>query len=210
MPKELNLAELICTRLCHDLAGPIGAVRNGSELLEEDGDMAKQAFQLIQSSASNAVSKLMFFRNIYGRLNFSGEADLEECRQLALGYLVDSKVKLDWPDEHVLATSVSVGKKIGRVILLMILVASESLVKGGDLLIRITGNAESSKVEVIAKGAMVKFEKEDGETLEGNADLENLIPKKAPILLIHELVKSSGYRISFSHNENELKLVVDK
>ena len=63
MVSELKFAELLCTRLCHDLTGPIGAIANGAEFLSDEGfDMQGQAIELISSSAAQAVSRLQFYR----------------------------------------------------------------------------------------------------------------------------------------------------
>jgi len=49
---ELQLAPLLCARLCHDLAGPFGAVNNGAELLNDDGeDSVDMARDLITDCA---------------------------------------------------------------------------------------------------------------------------------------------------------------
>ena len=54
MIAETKLAEMLCTRLCHDLTGPIGAVNNGAEFLDEEGfDMQNEAVQLIVTSVAD-------------------------------------------------------------------------------------------------------------------------------------------------------------
>jgi histidine phosphotransferase ChpT len=76
---DTKLAEMIATRLCHDLTGPIGAVNNGAEFLDEEGfDMQNQAVQLILSSAHEAVNRLQFYRQAYGRVGDTGEASLSD------------------------------------------------------------------------------------------------------------------------------------
>ena len=75
MIDELRMAELLCTRLCHDLTGPIGAVSNGAEFLSEEGfNMQGQAVELITSSAFSAVTRLQFYRMAYGKVRDHGEA----------------------------------------------------------------------------------------------------------------------------------------
>ena len=65
MVDETRLAEMLCTRLCHDLTGPIGAVNNGAEFLSEEGfDMQNEAMQLILTSAHEAVNRLQFIARL--------------------------------------------------------------------------------------------------------------------------------------------------
>ncbi len=58
---DLELARLLCTRLCHDLAGPIGAVAAGVELIGQDPSMADaETISLIGDSSGAASRKLRF------------------------------------------------------------------------------------------------------------------------------------------------------
>src|ERR1700753_1720218 len=99
--QETRLAEMLCTRLCHALTGPIGAVNNGAEFLGDEGfDMQNDAVQLILSSAHEAVNRLQFYRQAYGRVSDSGEACLADKKLLAQNFFSATKVKLDWPDTH--------------------------------------------------------------------------------------------------------------
>src|ERR1700735_5418481 len=101
MIEELRIAEMLCTRLCHDLTGPIGAVNNGAEFLSEEGfNMQGQALELIASSAFSAVARLQFYRIAYGRVKEQGEAPLAEYQRMAKDFFKDSKVELDWPDQY--------------------------------------------------------------------------------------------------------------
>ncbi|MBY0354746.1 MAG: hypothetical protein K2Q12_03345, partial [Rickettsiales bacterium] len=97
MQDSFLIAELLCTRLCHDLTGPIGAVNNGAEFLEEeDFEMNADALKLMTDSAREAVSRLQFYRQAYGVVKESGDVALGEKKELVAGYLHQTRVKLDW------------------------------------------------------------------------------------------------------------------
>src|SRR5476649_361754 len=101
MIDELRMAELLCTRLCHDLTGPIGAVNNGAEFLSEEGfNLQGQAVELITSSAASAVARLQFYRFAYGRVKDQGEASLADSQRLGSDFFTGGKVALDWPDQY--------------------------------------------------------------------------------------------------------------
>ena len=53
----LDLAALLCSRVCHDLISPVGAVVNGIEVMEDDADEQTKAFavELIKKSANTVV-----------------------------------------------------------------------------------------------------------------------------------------------------------
>src|ERR1700735_3589316 len=119
MIPHLKLAELLCTRLCHDLTGPIGAIANGAEFLNgEDGaKMQDMAVELINTSAAQAVSRLQFYRRAYGRINDDGEANLDSLRKIVSDFFAGGKVIIDWPDTHTHASGVAISYKMGRLLI---------------------------------------------------------------------------------------------
>ena len=76
MPADsLELASLLCSRLCHDMLSPVGALTNGIELLadERDPEMRKRCFELLEQSAKISADKLKFFRLAFGAAGGFGE-----------------------------------------------------------------------------------------------------------------------------------------
>lgn len=65
---DLDLAALMCSRVCHDVISPVGAITNGLEVLDDDPDeeMRGFAFDLIKKSARQASAKLQFARLAFG------------------------------------------------------------------------------------------------------------------------------------------------
>jgi hypothetical protein len=57
MTSPLDLASLLCSRLCHDMLSPVGALTNGLELLadEKDPEMRQRCFERSISSSSSAL-----------------------------------------------------------------------------------------------------------------------------------------------------------
>ncbi len=207
--QELKLAELLCTRLCHDLTGPIGALANGAEFLSDEGfDLQGQAIELINSSASQAVSRLQFYRKAYGRINEDGEADLSEKKKIAEDFFAGSKVKLDWPDTHTAASGVSVSYKMGRLLLNLLIIVSATLLRGGTLSIRITAEEHAKEIRVSSNGTSIKWDKEIEEVLLGQVTLENLLPKTVQAELTRLLTKEIGAELSWQVSETAVECVL--
>ena len=100
MQVDLRVAQLLSSRLCHDLVGPIGAVNTGLELFQEGFDDDEKALGLVADSAGEASRRLTFFRGAFGfGAGDKGEATLNEARNLAVGLLASGKVALDWPED---------------------------------------------------------------------------------------------------------------
>ena len=100
MPLSVDprVLELLCSRLCHDLVSPVGAINNGVELMEElEGDMAGEAVGLVAESGRKAAARLRCFRLTYGAAGGQEGVPLEDGRQAAIDYLVGSKIALAWP-----------------------------------------------------------------------------------------------------------------
>src|ERR1700757_2819192 len=95
----LDLAALLCSRVCHDLISPVGAIVNGIEVMEEDKDEETKAFalDLIKKSARVASAKLQFCRLAFGAAGSAGaQIDLGDAEKAARGLLEDGKITLVW------------------------------------------------------------------------------------------------------------------
>ena len=79
----VDLASLLCSRLCHDLMSPVGALNNGIELLadEQDPEMRDKCLELLADSARASANKLKFFRLAFGAGGgFGEEVDTHEAQ----------------------------------------------------------------------------------------------------------------------------------
>lgn len=153
MTADIRLAQLLCSRLCHDLVGPAGAVNAGLELAE-DGDMDADALELVTSSAAEVTRRLAFFRIAFGaaggKASAVGTLSLNEARELAAEVLAGGKAELDWPDSSHAPDSLPAG--VGKVLLLMILLASECLPRGGAVTVHTAALPEGMGIAVSAQG----------------------------------------------------------
>ena len=124
---DIRVLELLTARLCHDLAGPIAAVGNGAELLDdEDPDFVRQATTLIGDSAGTAAKRLQLFRFVYG---FStGVSAGPPPHALATGYFADGPVACDYPE-----AARRLDPEWQRLGCNLLMVAGEALPRGGKL-----------------------------------------------------------------------------
>jgi len=127
----LDLAALLCSRVCHDLISPVGAIVNGVEVLEEDKDEETRTFalDLIKKSARNASARLQFCRLAFGAAGSAG-AQLEtgDAEKVARGLLEDDKIKITWNLPRELKPKNQV-----KLLLNMLLVAVGAVPRGGSL-----------------------------------------------------------------------------
>ena len=137
MQIDLKVAQLLSSRICHDLVGSIGAVNTGLELIAEGLDTDGAANELTIRSAKEANLRLAFFRAAYGFGSSSlattdWDLALEEARALAEGLLKNSKVQLEWQETPPDMVGSAIPTAI-KIILNLVLMAFESLPRGGTL-----------------------------------------------------------------------------
>jgi histidine phosphotransferase ChpT len=171
---DLRIAELLSSRLCHDLVSPIGAVNNGMELMEEDPDPETMgdAVRLISGSARQALAVVQFYRLAYGRAGNRVDADPEQLRQLAEGFLVPHKSTLVWRAEDLGAAPDGSGK----LLLNMIALGLEALPRGGELTAEVTAG-DRPRVGVTAAGRDAGLRPESRAALSDDVDVEELTPR---------------------------------
>ena len=129
--EALDLAALLCSRVCHDLISPVGAIVNGLEVLAEAKDEATKTFalDLIKKSANTASAKLQFCRIAFGAAGSAGaQIDLGDAETIARGFLEDDKTKLAWNLPRAL-----LAKNRVKLLLNMLLIAGQAIPRGGKL-----------------------------------------------------------------------------
>jgi histidine phosphotransferase ChpT len=127
----LDLAALLCSRLCHDLISPVGAIVNGLEVLEDDNDEETKTFalELIKKSARVASARLQFCRLAFGAAGSSGAMiDLGDAEAVARGFLEDDKTKLGWRLPRELSP-----KNRVKLLLNLLILAAQTIPRGGAL-----------------------------------------------------------------------------
>ena len=152
--EALDLAALLCSRVCHDLISPVGAIVNGLEVLEEEKDEATKEFalDLIKSSASTASRKLQFCRIAFGAAGSAGaQIDLGDAETISRGFLEDEKTKLAWNLPRALLQ-----KNRVKLLLNMLAIAGQAIPRGGSLTVDPIGFGETMGFKVTAAGVNAK------------------------------------------------------
>src|SRR6476661_196065 len=186
----VELASLLCSRLCHDLMSPVGALSNGIELLadETDPDMREKCLELLADSARAAASKLKFFRLAFGAGGgFGDEVDTGEAQAALEGLFgADGKIDLGW-----VVDDDNLPKGAIRLLLNLALLAGDALVRGGRLDVGAERNDGKIELAVRAEGPRILLDPVLRETLAtgGTGTVE---PRAAGAWLAHNLAAEGG------------------
>lgn len=138
--EALDLAALLCSRVCHDIISPVGAIINGLEVLDENNgeEMKDFAFDLIRKSASQASAKLQFARLAFGAAGSTGaEIDLGDAEKVATGYMQGEKAEFSFQAPRVL-----MAKNKVKLLLNLVLLAIGAVPRGGSIAVIVEGDAE--------------------------------------------------------------------
>lgn len=187
----VDLAALLCSKLCHDLLSPVGAINNGLELLEDETDpeMRDRCMDLLADSARASADKLKYFRLAFGAAGgFGDEVDPAEAKQLVESLVGDQgKITLGWAVQ-----TGSVPKKAIKILLNLALIAREALVRGGQL--DVGAEQGDNGVEVVIRAEGPKIALDDGirAALEGTLPQSELTARTAAAWMSRELSCENG------------------
>jgi histidine phosphotransferase ChpT len=165
--ESLDLAALLCSRVCHDLISPVGAIVNGLEVMEDDNDQETKAFamDLIKKSVRQASAKLQFCRLAFGAAGSAGaQIDLGDAEKVARGFLEDDKTSIAWNLPRLL-----MAKNRVKLLLNMLLIAGQSIPRGGKLVVDPVGEGEMMGFRISATGSYAKVPQAVPELLAGGS-----------------------------------------
>jgi len=189
--KSVEFASLLCSRLCHDLLSPVGALNNGIELLadEQDPEMRARCLALLSESARASANKLKFFRLAFGAAGGFGEdVDTREARAAIEGlFNHDGRIELGW-----MVDDGSLNKTAIKVLLNLSLIAGDALVRGGRLDVGAERGTGVVEVVVRAEGPRIVLDAELKRALAGELGDESVAPRAAAAWLVHSLVTETG------------------
>ena len=203
MTDTVDLASLLCSRLCHDLLSPVGAMANGLELLadERDPEMRKRCMELLEQSARTSADKLKFFRLAFGAAGgFGSMVAVAEPRALVDALVAGKdRITINW------ALGVEeLPKPAVKVLLNLAHIGIDALVRGGTLDIGVESRAGASEIVVRAAGPKIAFDADIGRALDGSLPIADLSSRTAPAWMLHQLADQQGGGLQFALSEDAL------
>jgi histidine phosphotransferase ChpT len=200
-----EFASLLCSRLCHDLLSPVGALNNGIELLadEHDPEMRQRCLDLLSESARASANKLKFFRLAFGAAGgFADEVDTREARVAIEGLFGgEGRIELGW-----MVAEPTMSKPALKVLLNLVLIAGDALVRGGRLDVGAERHDGGLDIAVRAEGPRIVLDPELRKVLVGETGEESLAPRAAAAWLVHSLVREGRGEIQVMDQQDGMLL----
>jgi histidine phosphotransferase ChpT len=199
-----RVAQLLVSRVCHDLAGGVSALSTGAELLSEDAAMAdKQALDVIAMSAAQCASRLAFFRVAFGL--GGGEDDtitINELKALVVNFVQGGRVSVVWE-----AQNARIKLNAGKILLNLCLIGAESLPRGGALRVEVSEIGTKLGFAVSAQGAGASLRPGMEDALLAKTDTEMLNARTVHGYFTAILADTLGAELEFmSAGDDEIQL----
>jgi len=200
----LDLSALLCSRVCHDVISPVGAIVNGLELIEEEDDpqMREEAIGLIKRSAATASARLQFCRLAFGAAGSAGASiDTGDAEQVARNLFADHRTSLGWDAPRLLLP-----KNAVKVLLNMCLIAATAIPRGGQITVSIDEGADGVRLNVEATGKNVRLAHGVADLLRGDADSGVIDAHGIQAYYTGLIARTSGMEINLDNTPERLAL----
>lgn len=202
----IDLASLMCSRLCHDLLSPVGALNNGLELMadEPDPEMRERCLELLTESARASANKLKFFRIAFGAGGgYGAMIDTQEAKNALEGLFGgDKPVELGW-----IVAADSLPKEAIKLLLNLALIAGDALVRGGRLDVGVEDSDGGLEMVIRAEGPRILLDPNLRETILHGGAAGEVQPRAAGAWLAHGLAAEAGGQIRLSPPDADALLI---
>ena len=205
--KAVDFASLLCSRLCHDLMSPVGALNNGIELMadEQDPEMRDRCVELLADSAKATANKLKFFRLAFGAGGGFGDLiDANEARVALEGIFgAERRIELGW-----MVADEKLSKGAMKLLLNLALIAGDALVRGGRLDVGAETTGSGLEIAIRGEGPRVMLDAGLREMLTNGALADgNIEPRAAGAWLARALAEEAGGTIQLSEPAPEILII---
>ena len=203
-PTDLEIAALISSKIVHDVIGPVGAIYNGIEILDEDDDAEAKtyAMKVIRDVTEQASARLQFARFAFGAAGSAGaQIDLRTAEQISRGFVGNAKHKLDWK-----IAPGYMGKDKVKLLLNLVASAITALPRGGDIEVAMTGSFEDPSFMIRCKGTGARSPQHLAEFISGE-QTPALDAMTIQAYYTWRLASTAGMQITISKDVADVVLV---
>jgi histidine phosphotransferase ChpT len=201
---EIEFSAFLVSRVCHDLVGPLGAVVNGLEVLEDERDagMRADALKIVTESADQALARLQFMRIAFGAAGSAGaELDLGEVGRLVTGLVAGTKTEIQWT-----SAQVAWPKDWAKLLMNAAVLAADCLPRGGTVVVKTAGDASAPSFRIEATGISIRVQEEVERAVRGEASDGPLDARAIQPYLAHRLARGLNAGLTMTRHEGGLSI----
>jgi histidine phosphotransferase ChpT len=202
---SLDLAALLCSRVCHDVISPVGAIVNGLEVLAEDKDagMREFAMEMINKSAKSASARLQFARIAFGAAGSAGSAiDTGDAENVARGFFNDDKIRMSWSGPRLLMP-----KNRVKLLLNLLVIGASCIPRGGSLDCVIEGDGDTPTFTVTAQGKNARIPHGVEQSIAGSPENGTVDAHGVQPFYAGMIARASDMAVEITLNEEIAKII---
>lgn len=204
-PTAAELAALLCSRVCHDIAGPTSAMGAAISVLDDEGaaDMHGDAIDLLRTGAVSIRNKLEYARVCFGAGGSrGGEMTLQEIKAVAEPMFSEARPDLVFKTE-----TVSLDKSAARVLLNLIWMGVETLPRGGTVSVEASASSDGgARLRVVASGPRIRLEPAYAAALSGERPEDGYDGRSIQAYYAGLIAREAGGRAAASATEERAEL----
>lgn len=200
MPRERqSLADLIGSRLCHDLSNPLGAIGNGVELLDLTGSAKGPEMDLIRDAVADALARVRFFRLAFGYAGPDHMTSAREARTTLEALFRNSRIRVAWKPQDDLP------RRQVKLAYLMMLCAETALPMGGEVALSMEPGGSWA---LAARADRIAVEEGLWSVLRfGPGALGRpLRPAEVQFLALHDVAEAMARTLNYVHDAGNVRL----
>ncbi len=195
---DLDLAALLCSRVCHDVISPVGAIANGLEVLDDEDDPAMKeiAMDLIRRSAHQASAKLQFCRIVFGAAGSVGShLDLADAGEVAKNFIGNEKISLTWNTPHETREKTQV-----KLLLNLLLLATTTIPRGGNISVNLIGD----DISVRSSGEGAKMPEKTVAFMSDPTNGDDMDARLVQVYYTMRLAQTGRYSLIISQDDGDI------
>jgi histidine phosphotransferase ChpT len=206
--RDIDLAQGLLAKLCHDLSGVLGAVDNSIDFLKMDNDNTRgKALDLLHLSAAQSIARLQFYRKAYGLAKYVGEVNLQEVNSLCRAFL-DQKIDFKLDETYFNDPHLFLCDNTGKIIMCLVEVAASCLIYGGAIKVEIEKVDGAKRVAVVASGNKIKNDQEKCDILIGKFGADVLSAMNIHYYYIFKLAEDIKSKIKIIASTNQIEFIL--
>jgi histidine phosphotransferase ChpT len=196
---DMDLSALLCSKVCHDVISPVGAIANGLEVLEDekDAEMRDIAFDLVKRSSRQASAKLQFCRIAFGAAGSAGSSiDTGDAEDVARKFIGEDKIELEWAIPREIRPKSEV-----KLMLNMLMLAISSIPRGGKI---VMGVVDGGGITATATGKNAKVPEKTLVMLSGDVQEEAMDARLAQVYYTLRLASECSLELAAAAGEDSV------
>lgn len=207
MNADIQLSQLICSRICHDLVGVAGAINAGIELVTEDPTDISAPLGLMATSAEQVTRRLSLFRVAFG---FAGGPespfDTDEIKKLAEEYFADKKLVLVWDNLQFAESQPTQQSICGKLVLIMLILASDCLARGGQARVHVGPLEDGVGIAIEATGVGARFPEDLQMAINSSVTKDQITARNVHAYFARQLAHSVNGSLEFEVGDGVVQL----